>query len=81
MAVPAVEASHLQPQSSTQGAGCNRCAVAMRGVVPQRGSLRVWQPEPWSRAGSLAPGQAARARDSDALVNGSRPLPGRGATH
>ena len=58
VAVPAVEASHLQPQSSTQGAGCDRCAVAIHGVVPQRGSLRVWQ--------------AARARDSDALGASNR---------
>ena len=57
----------LPISSLRQGAGCDRCAVAIHGVVLQRGSLRVWQPEPWSRAGSLAPGQAARARDSDAM--------------
>ena len=52
-AVPAVEASHLQHRSSTGGAALDRCAVAIHGVVPQRGSLRVWQPGvdlgPWLR--------------------------------
>ena len=110
-AVPAVEAFHLRHRRSAGGSALDPCAVAIHGVVPQRGGLRVWQP--WSGSGSLAPRQAARARDSDAMgllgasnrreirgqeccrrrrvqsaffggrttraVDGSRPLPARGA--